>query len=329
MTARTSRCPARRAGDAVVDPAAQVVVDGAVHQRPVQLEVVVSDDGGAAEPAPRGGVEARPPVLAERRERVESRSDADVKEVEVLVEQDAVGTRGSLVGKLETLILGARAVDAVRVDDEVEWTEALADADESAFGAARPRVQAIELRQHALEVWLEAFRIERTHEARRMERSANPGVVDVQHIARGATGQEILRGAGIGEQGVRADTGRAAALERPQHVRDSYPSQHRSRIILRTSPIAVCSSTARLSSFRHHGCNSLAQASFGPSEGRSRRPSGILYDAPLPRAGRVVCIIGPSGCGKSTLLRLISGLSAPTRAVWCRTASRLRVASTL
>ena len=212
---------ARRRGG--VDPAAHVEVDGAVHQCPIQLVVVVGDDGGAAKPSPRGGVEARFLVLAKRREGIESSSDAYVKEVEVLVEQDSVVARGLLVGKLEALILGARAVDSLRVDHEVEGAETLADADEVPFGVPCPGVETLESGQHALEVRLEARRVERTHETGRVERAANPGVVDVQHVARGAPCEKVFRGAGIGEQGARADAGRATAFETIQHARRVVP----------------------------------------------------------------------------------------------------------
>ena len=87
---------------------------------------------------------------------------------------------------------------------------------------------AAEAGQHALEVGLEAlgrFRVERAYEAGRMERAAHVGVVDVggvrdarEHVARGAS-QEVVVGAGVGEQGTRTDSARTAALERLQHAR--------------------------------------------------------------------------------------------------------------
>ena len=150
-----------------------------------------------------------------------------MKEVEVVVQQDAVGAWPALVGEIEALVLGARAIDSIRVDHEVEGPEALADADERLFGVARPGVEAAEPGQHALEVGLEAFRVERAYETGRVERAANVGVVDVEHVARDASGQKILGGACVGEQGARVDAGRAAALEGLQHARRlvSFPAQ--------------------------------------------------------------------------------------------------------
>ena len=95
-----------------IDSPAQVEIDGVVHHRSIQLEMVVGDDSGAAEPAPRGGVEARLLALVQRRKRVESRSNTDVKEVEVLIEQDAAWVWCSLVGKVEAQVFGTRAIDS-------------------------------------------------------------------------------------------------------------------------------------------------------------------------------------------------------------------------
>ena len=220
--------------------------------------MVIGDHSGAAEPSPRRGVKARALVFAQRRKRIESGPDAYVKEVEILVEQDAVGARRSLVGKLEALVLSARAVDAFRIDHEVEGAETLADADESPFAGARPGVEAVELGQHAIEEPLEALRVECAHEAGRMERAAHVGVVDVQHVARGAAGQEVVVGAGVGEQGACADSARTATLERLQHARGvvSLPAEKTNHVVrpLGHRPRSLAGSTSLLPARWHEPC---------------------------------------------------------------------------
>src|SRR5258708_1202810 len=113
----------------------------------------------AAPESQRRAVAERPEVhLGQPDVRIDAGTDGYVEDVKVIVGQNAKAARiASVIGELEALIGGACEGDFVRVDDQIEWPEALADAEEpGAVLAIGGSVARLKPGQHVGEAWVEA-----------------------------------------------------------------------------------------------------------------------------------------------------------------------------
>ena len=147
--------------------------------------------------------------------------DAHVVDVPVVVGEDAVpSVHGGVQEDVEALVLRRGARDPVRIDHEVERSEALGHAEQLlARLVHRPLVRRMEGRHHLLEHRLEAVPRKRPDQPLRIHHLARPGVVDVDEVPYGglARAQAVDR-IRVGGEALGPDSGVELATERIEHL---------------------------------------------------------------------------------------------------------------